>query len=134
MKWLKLLWSVVLLGFWALFLAYLSSRPSTDIINPAFGFIVITWVAICVVTPIILILRLFHVLRSPTSFIYILVGTASLTIGFLGMLYVIPAGKVQNNIGTLIILALNIIIGCFIYIDAFVRTIPGLRQEHKNSE
>ena len=134
MKWLKLLWSVVLLGFWALVLAYLSSRLSTDIINPAFGFIVVTWVTICVVAPIILFLRLLRVLRSSSSFIYILVGTASLTVGLLGMLYVIPAGKVQNNIGTLIVLALNIIIGCFIYIDAFVKIIPGLRQEHKNSE
>lgn len=134
MKWLKLLWSVVLLGFWALFLAYLSSRPSTDIINPAFGFIVITWVAICVITPIILVLRLFRVIRSPTSFIYILVGTASLIVGILGIFFVIPAGKVQNNIGTLIILVLNIILGCFIYTDAFVKTVPGLRREHESTE
>jgi len=133
MKWLKLLWSVVLLGFLALLISYVSSYPSAGKITPAFWFSIITWIAICIISPIILILRLLRILPSPTSFIYILTGTASLAIGLLGIYYVAPAGKAQNNIGTCVVLALNIFIGCFIYTDTFIKTIPGLRRDPKKT-
>src|SRR5258708_24882168 len=118
MKWLSLLWSIVLLGFLALFFAYISSRPPTGILSPAFGYVTIFWIAVCIISPIILTLRLLRIMPSPSSFIYILTGTANLAIGVLGIGYIAPADIVQNNIGTLSVLLLNILIGCFIYIDA----------------
>ncbi len=134
MKWIKLLWSVVFLGGVALYLAYLSSLASPGKISPAFVFSLFISIAICIVGPIILLLRLLRILRSPTSFIYILSGTASLALGIFGLYFLAPADNLQKNIGTFIILALNIIIGCFIYTDAFVRTIPGLRNDNKKTK
>ena len=131
MKWVSLLWSVVLLGFLALFFAYISSRPSTSVLSPILLYVTIFWIAVCIVSPIILTLRLLRIILSPASFIYILTGTANLAIGILGIYYIAPADKVGNNMGTLFILSLNTITGCFVYIDAFIKTIPGIRKGEK---
>jgi len=127
MKWISLLWSIVLMGLLTL-LVYLSSRPSNATIDPAFGYGLIIWMVICVVSPIILMLRLFRLIRSSSSFIYILTGTASIAIGILGLYLVTPSDQFRNKNSILLILSINVLIGLFIYIDAFVITIPGLRK------
>ena len=56
---------------------------------------------------------------------------ANLAIGILGVYYIAPTDKAVNNMGTIFILSLNAIIGCYIYIDAFIKTIPGRRKIEK---
>jgi len=128
MKWISLLWSIVLIGLLTLILAHLSSRPSDSIIDPAFGYGLIAWVVVCIVSPIILALRLFRIIRSSSSFIYILTGTASIAIGILGLYLIVPDDHFRNKNSILLILSINVLIGLFICIDAFVITIPGLRK------
>ncbi|OJW54560.1 MAG: hypothetical protein BGO55_25540 [Sphingobacteriales bacterium 50-39] len=128
MKWINLLWSIVLLGLLSLILAYLSSRSSDTIVGPAFGYALIAWIVICIISPIILILRLLRVIRSSSSFIYILTGTASIAIGFLGLYFMGPGDYFRNKLAILVIFSLNLLIGLFIYGDAFVKTIPGLQK------
>ena len=128
MKWISLLWSIVLLGLLTLILAYLSSRPSDAIIDRAFGYGLTVWIIVCIVSPIILILRLFRIIQSSSSFIYILIGTASIAIGILGLYFIGPGDHFKNKTSILSILSLNVLIGLFIYVDAFVITIPGFRK------
>jgi hypothetical protein len=127
MKWVNLLWSIVLLGFIILFFARLSSR-STGVISAGFGFAAIAWVAIVVVSPIILLLRIFRVIKYATSFIYILTGTANFAIGLPGLYYVIRSAT-QNGYQPAMLLIINVLIGSFIYIDSFIITIPGYRRD-----
>ena len=127
MKWISLLWSIVLMGLLTL-LVFLSSRPSNATIDPAFGYGLINWIVICVVSPIILTLRLFRVIRSPSSFIYILTGTASIAIGILGLCFIVPGDDFKNKTSIVLILSLNVLIGLFVCIDAFIITIPGFRK------
>lgn len=134
MKWISLLWSVVLLGFIALSIGYVSSRPSQGIIGPAFGYALIVWITVSITSPVVVILRIFRIIRSASSFIYILMGTASICLGMLGLCYIVPTPEIKNKIGILSILSLNTLLGCYIYFDAFVTTIPGLREDRKVSK
>ena len=129
MKWISLLWSIVLIGLLTLILAHLSSRPSDSIIDPAFGYGLIAWVVVCIVSPIILALRLFRIIRSSSSFIYILTGTASIAIGILGLYFMAPGADYKNKTGILLILLCNVLLGLFVFIDAFIVTIPGFRKD-----
>lgn len=132
MKWINLLWSIVLLGSLSLILAFLSSRASDTIVGPAFGYALIVWIVICIVSPIILVLRLFRIIRTSSAFIYILAGTASIAIGILGLYFLAPGDYFKNKTSILGILSLNLLIGLFIFIDSFVKTIPALRNEINN--
>ena len=127
MKWVNLLWSIVLLAFITLFFARLSSH-STGEISAGFGFAAIAWVAIVVVSPIILLLRIFRVIKYATSFIYILTGTANFVIGFSGLYYVFRS-TTQNGYQPAMLLITNIIFGSFVYIDSFITPIPGYRKK-----
>jgi hypothetical protein len=129
MKWINLLWSIVLLGLLALILTYLSSRISDVTIGPSFGYGLIVWIIICLVSPIILTLRILRVIVDPSSFVYILTGTANLAIGVLGLYFVYPGGYFRNKQIFILILSVNVLLGLFIYVDAFIRTIPGSRKE-----
>jgi len=134
MKWISLLWSIVLLGALTLLIVYMSSRPSQAIIGPAFGYVLIIWFSICIISPIVIVLRLFRIIRSSSSFIYILTGTASLAIGLLGMYFMVLIEKVASHIGMPIVYILNVLIGSYIYTDAFIKPIPGLRKDHTESD
>jgi hypothetical protein len=131
MKWIKLLWSIVFLGVVALWLLYICSRPSPGKLDPLFSFGAISWVIISVITPLVLGCRLLRLIRLPSSFLYIFTGTANLAIGIAGIWYVAQSGNVHDNIGTISILALNILAACFIFVDAFITPIAGLRKDHQ---
>jgi len=134
MKWINLLWSIVLLGLLSLIIAYLSSRSSDTIVGPAFGYALIVWIVVCIISPIILILRLLRIIRSSSSFIYILTGTASIAIGIFGLYFLAPGDYFKNKPVILVILSLNVLIGLFVYVDAFIIKIPGFRKEGKFME
>lgn len=127
MKWIYLLWSVVCLGALALFFAWISSRV-TGKIDPTFAWGAIAWFAISVLSPIIILLRLFRIIQTSISFIYILIGTANFVIGILGLYVVIHGAATMMGNTIIVILLLNILIASFIYIDSFIATIPGFRK------
>lgn|SRR5260221_13503323 len=125
MKWVNLLWSVVVLGFITLFFARLSTR-STGPISGAVGYAAIVWITILVISPIILLLRIFRAIKNSSFFIYILTGTANFAIGIPGLYFVFHS-NVSLGYTTTFLLLLNILMGSFVYIDTFITTIPGYR-------
>jgi len=129
MKWISLLWSIVLLGVLTLILTYLSSRPADVTIGPAFRYAIIVWIVVCIISPVIVILRLFRIIRSASSFAYVLTGTASIAIGILGLYFMAPGADYKNKTGILLILLCNVLLGLFVFIDAFIVTIPGFRKD-----
>jgi len=128
MKWVSLLWSIILLGVLTLILTYLSSQPADVTIGPAFGYAVIVWIIVCIISPIVITLRLFRIIKSASSFVYILTGTASIVIGILGLYFMAPGAGYKNKTGILLILLCNVLLGLFVFFDAFIITIPGLRK------
>jgi len=132
MKWISLLWSIVVLGLLGLLFAIISSRPSIQSLSSSFVIGYISWMAICCVSPIILLLRLFRIIRSSSSFFYILAGTANIAAGVIGFWYILPAENLQNNTVILSLFLLNILLGCFIYFDAFIKTIPGFIKDQNS--
>lgn len=128
MKWVYLLWSVVLLGGLALLFSIVSSN-SLGKISPAFELAVITWIVICIVSPVILILRLLRTIRNASSFIYVLMGTANLAIGIIGLSYIIPAKNALTDSIILLVLFLNVLMGAFVYVDIFIKTLPGFTKK-----
>ena len=129
MKWISLLWSIVVLGFLVLLSDIISSRQSIQPLSSAFVIFYLFWSAISFVSPVILLLRLFRIIRSPASFIYILTGTVNIGVGITGLLYILPAENTRNNTTVLALFLLNMLLGSFIAFDAFIKTIPGFRKE-----
>ena len=132
MKWISLLWSIVLLGGLALILTYLSSQPADVTIGPALGYAVTVWIVVCIISPIVVILRLFRIIMSGSSFVYILTGTASIAIGVLGIYFIAPSADFKNKNSILLVLLCNVLLGLFIFLDAFIVTIPGFRQDRSS--
>ena len=127
MKWTKLLWSVIILGSIALILAWLTSRSTGGIISAWFPFALLIWLIVSLCSPAVLILRLLRTIRSADSFIYIFTGTANLATGIPGIVF--GSHDPTSDIFIFIGFVLNVLFGAFIFIDAFLITIPGFVRE-----
>jgi hypothetical protein len=126
MKWVYLFWSAVLLTGMALFVVRIAER-SAGPLSPVFSFEMIACIASTLITPVVLLLRIFRVIKSPHSFIYIFMGAANLMIG-IASLYSALDHDTNVYYGFIVLAWLNILFGLFIFIDAFVRTIPGYKR------
>jgi hypothetical protein len=126
MKWVNLLWSIVLLGLITFFFTWLDSH-NTGVISAGFGFAVIAWVVFWIISPIILFLRIFRIIKYATGFIYIFTGTANIAIGLSGLCFILHS-TVRKDYPTTILLMINVLIGLFIFTDSFIITIPGYRR------
>jgi hypothetical protein len=82
------------------------------------------WIAILVLSPIVLLLRIFRAIKDPGSFGYIFAGTANLAMGITG-LYFVAHNSAHVGFLAVILLILNILIGTVIFTDAFLTAIPG---------
>jgi hypothetical protein len=58
-------------------------------------------------------------------------GTANIAIAVLGLCYVIPAENLRNVSIILVVFFLNMLVGSYVYVDAFVRTLPGITKKQK---
>ena len=132
MKWVNLLWSVVILGFIILFFARISSHY-TGPLSPGFAWAAIAEIVIIILSPVILLLRVFRTIKDAGSFGYIFIGTANGVIGITGLYF---AARNSAHVGYLsvILFMLNILIGTFIFTDAFLTTIPGYTKTKKRPQ
>ena len=131
MKWVNLIWSVVLLGALSLLIAVLSSN-ATGVIAPWFVYTVFIWIVICICSPIVFILRLTRQIKNAGSFLYILTGMANLAIGIIGHICLFKVSISQSVFLSRVVLTLNLLLACFIFVDAFVIPPPRnlRRTEH----
>ena len=93
-------------------------------LSPVFGSAVVVWIVCIIISPILLLLRIFRVIKTSDSFIYIFMGTTNLLIGVAGLYNALDhAAKIYYSF--IALAGINVLFGLFIFIDAFIRTIPG---------
>lgn len=121
MRWIKLLWSIVLFGSIILLFAIISSK-ATDNLGPSFAFfswMVIVWIGVSIFSLVVLILRLLRIVQSD-SFLYILAGTGSLIFGFGGLFYIIASDL--NSFPYIAVFGLTLLLSGYIFWGAFKNT------------
>jgi hypothetical protein len=129
MKWQYLLWSVVFIGILTLLFARISSM-STSALGEDFAFFsyaFITWVCICIASPVILVFRLIRVIKRSDSFVYILMGTSNLAIGAMGIYFILSSHPATLGF-YFIIFIINLSVAGFVCWDAFFKEIPGFKK------
>ena len=128
MKWVNLLWSLVIVASCTLFCIWINPR-STGPLGAGFSFAVLAWAACILISPVVLLMRILRVMKKADNFVYILLGTANLAIGLLGM-YAELHSPPKLDYQVIACITINIIFGCFVFVDTFIMTIPGYQRKN----
>jgi hypothetical protein len=127
MKWVNLLWSLVIVASCTLFCIWINPR-SAGPLGAGFSFAVLAWAACILISPVVLLMRILRVMENADTFIYIFMGTANLAIGILGV-YAEVHSRTPFDFQVIACLAINLLIGGFAFFDTFIKTIPGYRKK-----
>jgi hypothetical protein len=128
MKWVNLLWSLVIVASCTVFCIWINPR-STGPLGAGFGFAVLAWAACILISPVVLLMRILRVMKKAENFIYIFMGTANLAIGLLGV-YAEVHSQTHFDFQVIACLAINLLFGGFAFVDTFIKTIPGCRKKY----
>jgi hypothetical protein len=124
MKWVNLLWSFIVIGVIAFLLELLAAHSTSKLAAVAANVFVI-WVMISAISPIVLALRLFRVIRTNGSFWYIFIGTANLVLGIAAAIYVLFGKAMPLDYLFALTIGFNLFTATYIFIDVFKKAIPG---------
>jgi hypothetical protein len=127
MKWVNLLWSLVIVASFTIFCIWINPR-TTGPLGAGFSFAVLASAACILISPVILLTRITRITKNADGFVYIFMGTANLAIGILGV-YAEVRSRTPFDFQVIACLTINLLFGGFAFVDTFVKTIPGYRRK-----
>ena len=131
LKWQKLLWSFVIIFAMTFYLYWRYSKSESILGFSIYPYL--AWPMIIFGSAIVLILRIFRISRSKESFIYIFTGAINAFIGTIGT-YLNFTSLQKIDYYVYLMFILNILLAIFIFWDAFVKEIPGIRTSRTNTD
>lgn len=128
LKYQKLLWAFVVIVAVVLFFMWRFYPSKSDL---GYGFdlwvlFMICSVAIILISPIVILLRLTRIIKGRESFGYILIGSLNICLGGYGLFELIVSHIQHGFYGLLLMRVANLSFASFIFIDTFVKEIPSL--------
>ena len=128
LKWQKLLWSFVAIGAIALFFSW-QAYPSTDTLGYGFDlwvFALIASFACAIISPIVILLRLFRIIKNRESFGYIFIGTFNFCVGVYGVFQLAGMHLQRNNYILFVVFIVSLLCFGFIFTDTFIKERRGV--------
>jgi len=116
-------------GAFALFFSTRDHSSGTAL-DSRFILFILAWGITLISSPVILFLRLLRVIPERDSFLYILTGTINCFVGLYGLTELLSLGFSRDVYQEMVLLLFDVLMAAFVFVDAFVREIPGLRGRH----
>jgi hypothetical protein len=123
-KWLRLLYSAIIAGAFAVFFMTRDHSRFTTI-DSRFILFLLAWGITIISSPVILVLRLIRLIPDSGSLMYILTGTINCFIGSYGLFELFRMGYSSDLYQEALLLTANVLVAAFILFDSFVKEIPG---------
>ena len=135
-KWQKLLWSIVLLGALIVISVWKTSNFPRELGDrfDLFGIFISAWFLTLIVSPVLIIFRLFRIFVGRESFFYIFIGLLNLFFAVIFFYEVISDRVISNDAFQSIAALINLISIIFISLDVFIVEIPGIRKTRETAK
>jgi hypothetical protein len=130
LKWLKLLGSIVIIGLFAFIFTYKTYRGADGVSGfTLFAITDFTWGMLLLMSPLMIVLRLFRIVIRRRAFIYLLAATLDTCLATYGLM-VASAIALPGKFA--LCMALSWLFAAVMMTDIFVRELPDLRRTGKN--